>query len=59
MSLDCDYHPVPTVERQAQVTGNGVTGDDETAISTNPEVALKPLGKNKFGPGVAVSGGSR
>ena len=42
------------------LTGNAVTDDGEQVISSNPSgFGQKPPGKNKFGPGVAVSGGSR
>ena len=50
---------IPGATESSGLTGNAATGDGEQVISTNPSVGQKPPGNNKFGPAVAVSGGSR
>ena len=51
---------IPGATATTGLTGNAVTGDEAPLIPTNQDgFGQKPPGKNKFGPGVAVSGGSR
>ena len=50
---------IPGAPDTSGLAGAPATGDGEQVISNNPTgFGQKPPGKNKFGPGVAVSGGS-